>query len=254
MGIYTQALDDYAPAVSAWLDAAKKEAGAVARLQKAVASGNARDIEKHRQSALNAAEITEQRAQNCGPFEFDLTRYLRDEFASDLQDAAQDAGVRLYERDGVIFSYPVLVRIEPDLGAVRIDKRLEPNIRPELLAQQLKKAQNVEPKSRSDRFIESLYIAYDLVLTSIGAEGNIDISLSRIYDVLTLLPGTSKEYTLLDFTRDIYALDTSGIAETKAGNQMSLTASTVSRERGSKILTFVARDGHEKQYAAVKFS
>ena len=171
-----------------------------------------------------------------------------------MQTAAQDAGVKIYEHDGVIFSYPVLVRIEPDLGAVRIDKRLEPNIRPELLAQQLKKAQSVEPRSRSDRFIESLYAAYTLVLKSTDSQGNIDVSLSRIYEVFTLLPGAGKEYTLLDFTRDIYALDTSGISETKAGARMSLTASTVSRERGTKILTFVARDGHEKQYAAVKFS
>lgn len=254
MGIYTQALDDYAPTVAAWLDAAKKEVGAVARLQKAVAAGNARDIEKHRQSAQSAAEITEQRAQSCGPFEFDLARYLRDEFADDLQNAAQDAGVRLYERDGVIFSYPVLVRIEAELGAVRIDKRLEPNIRPELLAQQLKKAQSVEPKSRSDKFIESLYSAYSFVLNSMETQGNTDVSLSRIYEVFTLLPGANKDYTLLDFTRDIYALDTSETTATKAGNQISLTASTVSRERGTKILTFVARDGHEKQYAAVRFS
>ena len=62
MGIYTDALDDYAPDVAAWLDAAKKETGAVARLQKAVATGNARDIEKHRQSARNAAEVAAQRA------------------------------------------------------------------------------------------------------------------------------------------------------------------------------------------------
>ena len=254
MGNFSQALDDYAPAVGAWLDAAKKEVAAVARLQKAVASGNARDLEKHRQSALSAADVAAQRAEACPPFEFDLTAYLRDGYIEELQEAAQGAGVKLYERDGVLFCYPALVRLEPELGALRIDKRLEPNIRPELLALQLKKAQSVEPKSRSDRFIESLCTAYNLVLKSTDAKGNIDIPLREIYQVFTLLPGSAKDYTLLDFTRDIYALDTDGLTETKAGARMSLPASTVSRERSSKTLAFVTRDGHEKIYSSVKFS
>ena len=254
MGNFSSALDSYAPAVNAWLEAAKKEVAAVSRLQKAVAAGNARDLDKLRQNALNAAEIAAQRARECPPFEFDVEQYLRDKFIGDLQEAAQDAGVRLYERDGVIFCYPVLVRIEPELSAIRIDKKLEPNIRPELLAQTFKKAQNVEPKSRPDRFIESLYSAYKYVLNSMDVEGNIDVSLTKIYEVLTLLPGAAKDYTLLDFTRDLYFLDRSDVNATKAGAQLSFTSSTNSRERGAKILPFVTRDGHEKQYAAVRFA
>jgi hypothetical protein len=63
-----------------------------------------------------------------------------------------------------------------------------------------------------------------------------------------------KEYTLLDFTRDIYFLDLSELKETKKGYRMNLTASTVSRERSAKILRFVTRDGYEKDFAAVKFA
>ena len=254
MGNFSSALDDYAPAVGAWLDAAKKQAAAVARLQKAIVAGNARDIEKHRQSALNAAEVTAQRAQNCPPFDFDTAAYLREEFTDELKEAAHDAGVKLYERDGVIFSYPLLVRLEPELSAIRIDKKLEPNIRPELLAAQLKKAQSVDPKSRPDRFIETLHSAYNLVLGQMDTNSNIDVSLSRIHEVLTLLPGAAKDYTLLDFTRDIYQLDTSEYDETKKGARLSFTASTATRERSSKILPFVTRDGNEKQYVAVRFS
>lgn len=254
MGNFSQALDSYAPAVQAWLDAAKKETAAVARLQKAVAAGNARDLEKHRQSALNAAEIADQRAQNCPPFEFDTTSYLENDFLDELKEASDKAGVQLYERDGVIFCYPALLRAQPDLQAVRIDKKLEPNIRPELLAAQLKKAQNTEAKARPDRFIETLYTVYELILKSMKVEGNIDVSLARIYEVLTILPGINKDYTLLDFTRDIYALDTSDVNQTKKGNQLSFPASTASRERSAKVLPFVTRDGHEKQYVAVRFS
>ena len=72
--------------------------------------------------------------------------------------------------------------------------------------------------------------------------------------MLTLLPGAEKDYTVLDFTRDLYFLDLSGITITKKGFHMSLTNSTNSRERGAKNLTFVTRDGFEKDFAAIKFT
>ena len=78
--------------------------------------------------------------------------------------------------------------------------------------------------------------------------------LKRIYDILTLRPGSSKEYSLLDFTREIYFLDRSGITDTKKGFRMTLTASTASRERQGELLRFVTRDGHEKLYAGIKFN
>lgn len=251
---FTQALDDYAPSVDSWLDSAKKQVGAIAKLQKAVAAGNVRDLEKLRQSAQNAAQLCAQRAEDVAPLDFDVASHLRDGYSDELRAAAQRAGVRLYERDGVIFCYPALVRLEPDLGAVRIDKKLEAGIRPDVLAAQLKKAQSAEPQSRPDRFIETLCSAYFLALAKTRVENPIDLPLTKIYEILTLLPGAAREYTLLDFTRDLYFLDISGVVETKKGYRLSWPASTVSRERGTKILPFVTRDGHEKQYAAVKFT
>ena len=116
----------------------------------------------------------------------------------------------------------------------------------------LKQAQSKEPKARPERFIETLFDAYEYVRAMRKLDAYIDLPLTRIYDVLTLLPGN--DYTLLDFTRDIYFLDTSGVTETKKGFRLSLPASTVSRERGTRILRFVTRDGFEKEYAAIRFT
>lgn len=252
----SELLDAYGRDVSAWLDATKKSVATAQRLQKAVASGNVRDIEKLRAVAVTAAEHAAQRAQACTPFTFDAAGYLTPEgaFVAELREAADRAGVRLTVRDGVIFCYPVLVQLEPDLAAVRIDKRLEPNIRPEVLVGVLKKAQARDPKTKPERFIETLLEAYELVRAQRGIDAYIDLPLMQIYHVLTLLPGLEKEYTLLDFTRDIYFLDLSELKETKKGHRMNLTASTVSRERSAKILRFVTRDGYEKDFAAVKFA
>jgi hypothetical protein len=247
-------LDEYNRIVSAWLDQSKRETTAIQRLQKAVAAGNVRDLERLRQAARSAAEGVAQRAAECGPFEFDAAAYLAEggAFLEELKAAAEKAGVRLSEREGTIFCYPVLVRAESQLAAVRIDKKLTPTIRPETLAAILKQLQSKEPKARPERFIETLFEAYEYVRAIRKIDAYIDQPLTRIYNVLTLLPGA--DYTLLDFTRDLYFLDTSEITKTRGGFHMSLPASTVSRERGARILRFVTRDGYEKDFASIRFT
>ena len=252
----SERLDAYARDVTGWLDAAKRATSAVQRLQKAVANGNVRDLDKLRAAARTAQETALQRAESLQPLTFDAAEYLTPEgdFIPELRAAAERVGVKLSERDGIIFCYPVLVRMEPELSAVRIEKRLEPNIRPETLAAQLKKLQSREPKSRPDRFIEALLDAYELVRARRHLDAYIDVPLTQLYQVLTLLPGTDKDYTILDFTRDLYFLDLSGLVVTKKGFRMGLTNSTGSRERSAKMLKFVTRDGFEKEFAAIKFT
>ena len=248
-------LENYALEVAGWLDAEKKGLAALQKLQKAIANGNVRDAEKLRIVAQSAAELAAQRAAACPPLVFDAAEYLSAEgaFIPELQAAAERAGVKLYVREGLIFSYPVLLYAEPELAAVRIDKRLEVNMHPDVLAAQLKKLQSREPKSRPERFIEALFDAYELVRAKRGIDAYIDLPLTQLYEVLTLLPGSNKEYTLLDFTRDLYFLDASDIKQTKKGVRMYLTASTVGKERSGKILKFVKRDGSQQDYAAIKF-
>jgi len=253
---YSDLLDAYAKEMAGWLEQSKKVVSAVQRLHKAVVNGNVRDIEKLRSQARSAQETARQCAETIAPLTFDAAAYLTPEgaFIPELQAAAERAGVNMSVRDGIIFCYPVLLQLEPELSAIRIEKRLEPNIRPEVLAAQLKKIQSREPKSRPDRFIEALFEAYEFARAKRRLDAYIDIPLTQIYQVLTLLPGVDKDYTILDFTRDIYFLDLSGLNETKKGFHMDLTASTVSRERSAKILKFVTRDGYEKEFAAIKFT
>ena len=255
MGL-SEVLDEYDKAIATWLDLAKKQAAAVQKLQKAVKSGNLRDLEKLRQAALTAARKTSAQADDCPPLEFDASKYLAANggFLPELKAAADRSEVRLSERDGIIFCYPVLVKREPNLAAVRIDKKLEPNIRPEALVAVLKKAQTKDAKARPVQFIETLFEGYELARAKRRIDAYIDLPLSQVYDVLTLLPGTKSDYTILDFTRDIYFLNISDIHETRTGFRMSLPASTVSRERNAKILPFVTRDGFEEEFASIRFT
>jgi len=252
----TETLDEYDKTVAAWLELSKKQTAAVQKLQKAIETGNLRDMEKLRQAALNATQKASMQADDCPALEFDASAYLspNGEFLAELKRAAEKASVRLSERDGIIFSYPVLVRPEPNTPGVRIDKRLDLNIRPETLVAMLKKLQGKDPKARPLQFIEVLYEGYELVRAKRKIDAYIDLPLSQIYDVLTLLPGTRGDYTLLDFTRDVYFLSSSDVQTTRNGFRMSLPASTVSRERNAKILPFVTRDGYEEQFASIRFT
>ena len=238
-----------------WLEQCKRATKAVETLRKAVETGNLRDLEKLRQSAVQASANVVDRAEACAVLDFDTSAYLRNgDFVAELQQAATDAGVTLYERDGVIYCYPVLVRPEPDLASVRIDKKLETILRPPVLAQLLKKLQSRGAKSNSERFIETLLSAYELVRSKAGTVAGGEVPLTDIYAALTLLPGSDREYTLLDFTRDLYFLDISGVARTKKGATLGLPASTVTRERKTKLLPFVDRSGHEKIYSLIRFT
>lgn len=250
-------LEEYDKTVSGWLDQVKRELSAVQKLRAAVAAGKLRDIEKLRQAARGAADEAARRAQDCEPLDFDSSAYLAPDgdFLPELLAAAEKDGVRLFERDGVIFCYPVLVRVEPEMTAVRIDKAIETTLRPDALSAILKRLQAKDPKARPERFIETLFEAYEFVRAKSGdGAAYIDVPLVDVYDVLTLLPGSEKEYTLLDFARDLYFLDTSDIRETRKGFLVSLPASTATRLKRAKPIPFVDRNGQEKLYAALKFA
>ena len=244
-------LDEYNKGVSAWLDQAKKATAAIHKLERAVATGNLRDLEKLRQAAQAAAENAAQRGAECPSFEFDATEYLTqrqgfiEEFNRTGVRQVCEVGPGVW---GILTAYrwPGNVR---ELENVVLQAT---SIRPETVAGMLKQAQSKEPKARPQQFIETLFDAYELVRAQRKIDAYIDQPLTRIYDVLTLLPGL--DYTLLDFTRDIYFLDTSGWDKTRKGYLMSLTASTVSREKSVKVLQFVTREGYGKDYAAIRFS
>jgi hypothetical protein len=250
-------LDAYSVTVALWSAQVKRELAAVQKLEKAVGNGNLRDIEKLRIAARAAGDDAWSKSVDCEPLDFDTAGYLSPEgdFLPELLGEADRAGVRLFERDGVIFSYPVLVQVEPELTAVRIDKALEPTLRPSALVAILKRLQARDPKARPERFIETLLQAYKFVRArSAAGAAYIDVPLVDIHAVLTLLPGSEKEYTVLDFTRDIYFLDTSDVREARKGYVVSFPASTSTRERKAKPLPFVDRNGQEKLYATIKFT
>lgn len=236
------------------LDTAIKAAGVALRQLKkgrtAAQGGSLRDMERALEaSAQSLAELAEKAQALRDSFDFDAEAHMEGgAYLQEVLEAASAEGLQIYEQDGLLYSFPCLVRLLPSEQAVRIDKAKDRKIRPSALVRTLKHLQEKPLRFRGEHFIESLYNAYTMVRSS---EGEV-ITLQTLYRLLTLLPGQTREYPFQEFARDLYLLDLSGLNTTKSGHLMRLPASTGTRQpRGT--IRVIARDGSEKKYYGISF-
>ena len=187
---------------------------------------------------------------------FDEASYLAGkDFRQELLTTAQQMGVNLYEHDGYLFSYPVLLKILHKERAVSIDRIRESRLRPTVLVKRLKEVQNKPLRFKPQTFLEMLYTAYSIVVAGRGkhliGKGTV-IPLLELYQLLTLLPWQASEYTRQEFGRDVYLLDKIGTITTKNDQRANFHASTGVRDV-SKTLTVIAQGGREKTYYGISF-
>ena len=187
---------------------------------------------------------------------FDEASYLAGkDFRQELLTTAQQMGVNLYEHDGYLFSYPVLLKILHKERAVSIDRIRESRLRPSVLVKRLKEVQNKPLRFKPQTFLEMLYTAYSIVVAGRGkhliGKGTV-IPLLELYQLLTLLPWQASEYTRQEFGRDVYLLDKIGTITTKNNHRANFHASTGVRDV-SRTLTVVAQGGREKTYYGISF-
>lgn len=176
-------------------------------------------------------------------------------FRRELLAMAAQFGVAMYEHDGYLFSYPVLLKILHKECMVAIDRVRENRLRPSVLVKKLKAVQNKPLRFKPQGFLDMLYSAYSIVVAGRGKHlvgtGTV-IPLLEIYQLLTLLPWQSAEYTRQEFGRDLYLLDKSGVTTTRKGYRINFHASTGVRD-ASKTLTVIAQGGREKTYYGISF-
>ena len=176
-------------------------------------------------------------------------RLLRDGFEAELIAAASNEGLTIRRHEQRLVVFPSVVRILPSQRAVQIDRKRVTAIQPSKLVQALKTAAAKKPRLAPERFIETLYAAYRLV---VGADGG-GTTLAQVHDALTLLPDARREYSVSDFTRDIFLLDRSGVKATKAGARLSLPAATGTKG-GSKVFEFISPNGEPVTYYGIRFT
>lgn len=227
---------------------------AIARTRAAVKTGRAAEISKG--LAAIGQRISEADAAAEGLAEgwnFNAAAYLSDgRFLDDLQAAAKEEGLSLFENDGRIYCFPLLLRIEPRESAVKIGRRLERRIRPSELARLLVRQQKRPQRFREEQFLELLYRTWRR-LVGAGWQGNGRgpvVALSDIHDTLTLLPGA--DYPSEEFARDLLLVDRKPALRTRDGCRFELPASTLGKGRMKRIVVY-DENGGEHTYIGLRF-
>ena len=244
-------------AAEAAVEAAQREAAvAVRELKKARAAaavGQVRDLRRALGAATDAAQSLSAAAQQAQDvWSFDETDHLASgAYARELLDAAADAGLAMVEDDDRLLCYPSLVRVLPGDAALDIDRRRERRLRPSVVVAALGAAQARPPKGKPAALLESLQSAYEL-LAAREQRADPVLRLDALWQALTMLPGSGRDYSKPEFARDLYLLDQSGIVTTKSGRTLRFHAS--SGTRGAGVLTTVAQTGQQQRYWGVSFS
>ncbi len=224
------------------------------RAKSAAAQGAIRDLQKSLSSAEQFAGAVHEavRALRAG-WSFDEREYLESgAYTAELLRVAEDRGVKLFEQDERVLSYPSLVRVLASDAAVEIDRKREKRIRPSMLAELLRVRQQKPPRFKPEPFLEALLRAYRLALPEKkGRTMGATVSLLEIYQILTLFPGQAKEYSKQEFARDLYLLDQSDARRTRDGLRVSFPAATGTKAGGT--LSTVTRAGEMKVYYGLAF-
>ena len=265
MDRFEQAFADTQEAATATIKSAAELGRLAKQLEKAAKEGNIAAIRRAQSrfdAALEDLGRTVAGAAKAWPFgEEQEQQYLRDGYAAELHDIAQERGLNIYERDGRLIASPSIVRVLPGDRAVRIDRKRISTIRPSVLISLLLDNQKKPGTYKSETFLESLCKVYSELMKEDptgrlvrGAPGRV-APLSRIYSLFTSLPGSDREYTRTDFARDLYLLDTSGVTTTRAGAKVSFHASTGTRSpKPQDIFVFVDPNGESVHYYGLRFT
>ena len=239
------------------VEAAQREAAAAVRELKkaraAAAVGQVRDLRRALGAAADAAQALSGAAKEAqAAWSFDDTAHLASgAYARELLDAAADAGLAMVEDDDRLLCYPSLLRVLPADAALEIDRRRERRLRPSVVVAALAAAQARPPKGKPEALLESLLSAYEL-LAAREQRADPVLRLDALWQALTMLPGSARDYSKPEFARDLYLLDQSGTVTTRSGRTLRFHAS--SGTRGAGVLTTVARTGQQQRYWGVSLT
>jgi len=234
---------------------------AATAVKKIRTAANVGDFQKLRAALEEANQASSRLRQGLEAtthsWEFDEVAYLSGtDFQQDLLSMAEQMGVDLIEHEGALFAYPALVRVHPKDLAVTIDRVRETRLRPSLLIKRLKDLQTRPYRFKPHEFLAILYAAYTI---AVGIRGKhllgtgIVVPLMEMYELLTMLPRQSFEYTRQEFARDLYFLDKSGVIQTKKGHHLYFHASTGIKD-GTKTLSVITQGGRLRMYYGTSFT
>lgn len=232
-------------------------ARALRRLRASAQVGNLRDLRATLATVQQTAERARDEADRvASSWHLDEDAYFNSgRYSEELLAAAQATGLQLFERDERFYCYPVLVRVAPAERSVFVDRARERRIRPSVLVEHLREVQRRPPRFRQEAFLDALFRVYGHLVAKRGLDqldAGLPVPLVDVYELMTLMPGSSRDYSRQEFARDVYLLDRGGVTTTRRGYVVSFPASTGAR--ASTAMRVVTESGQEKVYYGLAFS
>jgi hypothetical protein len=243
--------------LDARLEKAQKAAeglvGGLKRVRRAARFGQVSEIVK----GLDGLDARISDAQSAardlsGAWNFETSSYVADgRFLADLKAAAAEQNLAMFERDGRIYCFPLLLRVDANQSAVRVGGKIERRIRPSELVRLLAKAQKRPQRFREEAFLDLVWRAYRRLLGREwnGTDPGRVVALIDIHDTLTLLPGA--EYPREEFARDLLLLDRRPDLSTRGGDRFEFPRGTTTK--GIKPLIVYDEQGAERVYYGIRF-
>jgi len=261
MGQFENAFSITEGTAATTLRATNNLASLIKQMQKAAQQGNItalkRSIERLKES-LGIVQTEIQNASNVWMMTEDAEdAYLANNYIAELHEISKQSGLQLFERDGTVVAYPSKLVVLPKEKAIRLDGKKVSTIRPSYLVKLLLDNQQKKTRSNSQQFLESLYKVYrklagsNIIKTRLIPAESV-IALTDIYEILTALPGLTREYDRMDFARDLYFLDHSGLKETRNGSGLNLDVGTGAKT-GKGTFIFVDQNGEDQKYHSIQF-
>ena len=252
-------------AVETAADRAAQEAATLGKearkLLKAAQDGN---IGQLRRQSMRLTELLSsvtdhvERAADSWPFAVEDERdYLEQRFGAELRAEADRIGLNVTPRDETLVCSPSIIRVNPADRAVTIDGRKRSAIRPSKLAADLHANQQAGPRGNPQRFLEALYKAYRILAPPPAdalVRGGQVIALAKVYDLLTTLPGSGRQYSRTDFARDLYVLDSSDVDTIRSGDARVRFLHSTAARSGKGAFSFADPAGNLITYSSIQFT
>jgi hypothetical protein len=252
-----QQLSDVERSIDNALSSAGRVVAALKKAKKAAKSG---DLATLKSAIVGQAEMARVAQADQGRVKWRLSdeaeRQLFEDgsFVRELLRLAELRELTITEQDGQLLCYPVIVRVDTGKRAVTIDRKPHREVRPSVLVAHLAALQAKPVTAKPEPFLEALHTAWEYARHR-GATGRhpaIDVRVNDLWSVLTVSPGSKKEYTKQDFGRDLYMLELSGARETKSGTRVHFSRSTGTKEAGAIVIS--GQSGDRIVYSSVGFT
>lgn len=229
------------------------------RLEKAFQSGS---LEQAQQSLARLEGALTRQLENTRRLtarlpDFDVERYLREQFDAEFLAACQAGEVQITGEFPVYEAFPLKIKVVPEDKLILVDEKIVRLLRPRALVEhlraQLKKLHAASFNAAA--FLRSLARSYDLVLAHYSARHQVpidelEVGLHEVYNALTLLAAQKRAYPLHVFAFDLHRLLKANALVTSDGRYCHLGSV---RER-SKAIRVLDEHGGEQRFGSIRFA